>query len=160
MKQKKIFNLDYKQIKILIHPKSYVHAIIKFCNGITKILIHDTDMSIPIYNSIYDNKKKYFKKSLLDLKTINNLNFSTIDKKKFPSINIIKSVSTNNSLYETVLVSANDILVDSFLKNINNKLKKILNLSEFKRLNKVYPKTLKQIIDTDKKVRLKTQLYI
>ena len=48
------------QIKILIHPKSYVHAIIKFNNGITKILIHDTDMSIPIYNSIYDNKQQYY----------------------------------------------------------------------------------------------------
>ena len=123
-------------------------------------------MSIPIYNSIYDNKKKYFKSTLLDLKKINNLNFSTIDKKKFPSISIIKSVPTNDSLYETVLVSANDMLVDSFLKkkikftDINYKLKKILNLSEFKRLNKVYPKTLKQIIDTDKKVRLKTQFYI
>ena len=163
---KKIFNLNYKQIKILIHPNSYVHAIIKFCNGITKILIHDTDMSIPIYNSIYDNKKKYFKNTHLDLKKINNLNFSTIDKKKFPSINILKLVPTNNSLYETVLVSANDMLVDSFLKkkikftDINNKLKKILNLSEFKRLNKVYPKSLKQIIDIDKKVRLKTQFYI
>ena len=26
----KIFNISYKKLKILIHPKSYVHAIIKF----------------------------------------------------------------------------------------------------------------------------------
>ena len=163
---KKIFNLDYKQLKVLIHPKSYVHSIIKFSNGITKILIHDTDMSIPIYNSIYDNKKKYFKKSSINFKYINDLNFSTVDKKKFPSINLLKLVPAKNSLFETALVSANDMLVDSFLKkkikftDINYKLKKILNLGEFKRLNKVYPKTLKQIIDTDKRTRLKAQLYI
>ena len=49
---KNIFNLDYKKISILIHPKSYVHAIIKFKNGLIKIIVHDTDMKIPIFNSI------------------------------------------------------------------------------------------------------------
>ena len=49
---KKIFNLDYKNISILTHPNSYVHSIIKFNNGLTKVLIHDPDMTIPIFNSI------------------------------------------------------------------------------------------------------------
>ena len=35
---RKIFNFDYKKIDILIHSKSYVHAIVKFTNGLTKIL--------------------------------------------------------------------------------------------------------------------------
>ena len=52
----RIFNFDINKFEILIHPKSYVHAIIKFYNGLTKILIHDTDMRIPILNSIYDEK--------------------------------------------------------------------------------------------------------
>ena len=55
---KNLFNLSYKKISILTHPKSYIHAIIKFNNGITKILIHDPDMKIPIYNSIYKDKVK------------------------------------------------------------------------------------------------------
>ena len=33
---KKIFNINYKKIKILIHPKSYIHAILKFNNGLTQ----------------------------------------------------------------------------------------------------------------------------
>ena len=53
---KKIFNISYKKISILIHPSSYIHAIVKFKNGITKILIHDPDMKIPIINSIYQKK--------------------------------------------------------------------------------------------------------
>ena len=52
---KKIFNLNYKQLEILIHPKSYLHAIVKFNNGLSKLLVHDTDMRIPIFNSIYFN---------------------------------------------------------------------------------------------------------
>ena len=50
---KNIFNLIIKKIEILIHPKSYVHAIIKFKNGLIKIIAHDTTMKIPIFNSIY-----------------------------------------------------------------------------------------------------------
>ena len=34
---KKIFNFDLKKFKILIHPKSYIHAIVKFKNGLIKI---------------------------------------------------------------------------------------------------------------------------
>ena len=41
---KKIFNLNYKQLEILIHPKSYLHAIVKFNNGLSKLLVHDTNM--------------------------------------------------------------------------------------------------------------------
>ena len=133
-----------------------------FKNGLTKILVHDTDMSIPIFNSIYGNECSYYKSNNLNIDTINNLNLSKINIKKFPALNFLNKIPDKNSLFETVLISANDVLVDSFLDNmikytdINKKLKKIINISEFKRLKKVYPKSLKQIIDTAKKVRFKT----
>ncbi|WP_415301350.1 1-deoxy-D-xylulose-5-phosphate reductoisomerase [Candidatus Pelagibacter sp. Uisw_134_02] len=57
---KKIFNIQYSQLKILIHPQSYLHAIVKLNNGLTKLLIHDTNMTIPIFNSLYNNEKKKF----------------------------------------------------------------------------------------------------
>jgi len=87
---------------------------------------------------------------------------SYVNKIKFPSINLLKKIPNKNSLLETVLVSSNDVLVDCFLKkmikftDINYYLKKILNLREFKQLKTVYPKNLKQIMNIDKKVRLKT----
>ena len=59
---KKIFDIELSKFDILIHPKSYIHAIIKLKNGLIKIIAHDTDMKIPISNSIYigDKKKKIF----------------------------------------------------------------------------------------------------
>ena len=53
---KNIFNIPYNKIKILVHPKSYVHAIIKFKNGLIKIIAHDTTMEIPIFNSLLQYK--------------------------------------------------------------------------------------------------------
>ena len=40
----KIFKISYNKLAIIIHPKSYVHAIIRFKNGLTKIVVHDTSM--------------------------------------------------------------------------------------------------------------------
>ena len=37
---KNMFNVDYENLKILIHPKSYVHAIIQFKGGMIKIVAH------------------------------------------------------------------------------------------------------------------------
>jgi len=55
MEASKMFDFDLEKYKIFIHPQSYAHTIIKFKNGLIKMLLHDTDMKIPIFNSIYDN---------------------------------------------------------------------------------------------------------
>ena len=38
-----------------------MHAIIKFNDGMIKIIAHDTTMEVPIFNSIYADKKKMIK---------------------------------------------------------------------------------------------------
>jgi len=112
----RIFNLPLSKFKILIHPSSYVHAIVKFTNGITKFLIHDTSMDIPIFNSLYyDDPNKKLKSKEMNFDKINNLNFIQVSNSKFPSVNFLKKIPNNISLFETVLVSANDSLVESFL---------------------------------------------
>jgi len=108
----RIFKLPLSKFKILVHPKSYVHAIVKFTNGISKILIHDTNMEIPLFNSLYyNNSDKKLKTSEIDFDKMNNLNFSNVNLSKFPSINLLKKIPNNISLFETVLISANDSLV-------------------------------------------------
>ena len=163
MEAHKIFKIDLKKFKIIIHPNSYVHAIVKFKNGLSKILVHDTDMKIPIFNSLYEKKNKKITTKKIDFKTLNNLNFAKVDTKRFPSIKLINKIPNYNSLYETVIVSANDELVRLFLKKsisflkITECLNKITNLNQFIKYKKIYPKNLSQIIDLDETVRLKTR---
>ena len=156
----RIFNINLNKFKILIHPKSYLHSIIKFNNGISKLLIHDTDMKIPIFNSIYN--KKTIKSDQLNLNNLNNLDLKKPNIKQFSSIKLLKLFSNKISLFETVLVSANDELVNNFLEgnisylDIIKILKKILNLNEFIQLRHIRPKNLQQILNLNKYVRLKT----
>ena len=158
---KKIFNLDYNKLKILVHSKSYVHAIVKFKNGLTKILIHDTNMTIPIFNSLYQNSKKKVVSKKLDFSIINNLNFKDIDLKKFPVVKVLKKLPNNDSLYETIIVAANDNLVQMFLNNkihfldISKTMLKILKNKEFLKFKRIIPKNVDEITKLSNYVSLK-----
>ena len=161
---KKIFNLKYSQLSILIHPKSYLHAVILFKDRMIKIIAHDTTMDIPIFNTLYSKSHSFdrvTKFSNLDLIKMNNLNLSKIDEDKFPVIQLLKNLPIKNSLYETIIVKTNDILVDLFLRkkikytDISYLLLKILNLREFKQYKKICPKKIDDIIKLSDYVRLK-----
>ena len=158
---KKIFDLDYNKLKILVHPKSYVHAIVKFKNGLTKILIHDTNMTIPIFNSLYQGNEKKIVSKELDFSTISKLNFDKINLKKFPVVKILDKLPNNNSLFETVIVSVNDNLVQMFLDNkiqfldISRIMLKILKKKEFFKFKRIIPKKVEEITKLSDYVSLK-----
>ena len=151
---KNIFNLSYKQIDILIHPKSYIHSIIIYKNGLSKIILHDTTMRIPIFNSLYNNNKSYKNNKNLDLKKLNNLNLTKIDIKKFPVVKLLKKLPVNFSLFETIIVTINDFMVSKFLNNkihfndISNLVLYYLQLKEFNKYKKLRPKNIAEIIKT------------
>tara|TARA_B100001057_G_scaffold167746_1_gene168498 strand:+ start:1285 stop:2445 length:1161 start_codon:yes stop_codon:yes gene_type:complete len=157
---KKIFNLSYNKLSILIHPKSYVHAIIKFKNGLTKIIVHDTNMKIPIFNSLYSSNH-FINSRELNLKTLNNLELKNIDYMRFPVVKILNTLPEKSSLYESVLVIVNDYLVSKFLNNeINfrkliNMTNKISNLKEFQKFKKIKPKNVRDIYTLRDYVSLK-----
>ena len=158
---KKIFNFRYEQLEILIHPKSYLHAIVKFTNGLSKLLVHDTNMTIPIFNSIYPGHVKSIKSNPLNINVLNNLNLGKVDKKRFPAIKIISKLVNKDSLFETVIVSANDALVYNFIKHkikfndISKILLKIVDLQEFTKLKKVTPKNVEEVSKLANYVSLK-----
>ena len=124
---KNIFDISYNKISILIHPKSYVHALIKFNNGQIKILAHEADMKIPIHNSLYFKNPKKIITDDLNLNILNNLCLKKIDYTKFPTTKIINKLPKINSLYETALVTINDYFVFKFLENKIN-FKKLISL--------------------------------
>ena len=160
---KKIFNIELKKFKILIHPKSYVHAIVKLKNGLIKIVAHDTDMKIPITNSLYLNENKFIKTKNINVKILNNLKLTEVNKKQFPLIKLLKAVPKNNTLFETLLVSMNDELVSLFLNKkisydqISKNLLSRINSKSFSKFKHKKLNNLAQIQKLNNFVRLKTK---
>ena len=159
----RIFNIDMNKFSILIHPNSYIHSIIKFYNGQIKILAHDPDMKIPIFNSIYQNNSRKIITKKINFNILNNINLSKVDTNKFQSLKILKRLKNKNTLFETVLVSANDELVDLYIKNkikfldIHQKLTNIINNKKYSSLISKKPKNISDIITLSEDVRLKTR---
>ena len=159
---KNIFNLNYNDLSILTHPQSFVHTIIKFKNGLIKIIAHKTSMEIPIFNTLYSNSK-ILKTNELDVKYINNLEFFKLDVRKYPVVKILNNLPNKSSLFETIIVSTNDQLVDLYLSNkisftkISHSMLKIIKLREFLKYKKKHPKNVQEIINLSTYVRLKVK---
>ena len=158
---KKLFNIKYKNIKILTHPKSYLHSIIKLHNGLIKLLAHEPNMKIPIFNSIYLDKTYKITSKKIDLKILNNLNLNLINEKKFPLVKIIKILPEKNTLYETALISINDFFVNMFLKKKID-YKKMIKLifkyalhKSFLKFRKIELKKINDIYKIEKYIRIK-----
>jgi len=158
---RKLFDINYKKIKILTHPKSYVHAILKFNNGLTNVIVHDTTMKIPIFNTLFLNSDRKLETNKVDIDILNNLNLNNVNSKRFPMIKLLDFLPDNHSLYETVIVAANDKLVELFLNNkikftdIQKNLFKIIKKNEFQKFKKISPKNITDITNLNDYVRLK-----
>ncbi len=154
----KIFSLDLKQIEIVIHPQSLVHAIVEFKNGLFKFIYHETTMLIPIANAIFNsniNLNEFLKLKLNNKKIFfKNLNFQNVDIKRFP---IMKLKSRINEYTSTpiILNAVNEILVDQFLKkkipfsSFYNYILKVLNDRNYKKNAIKIPKNITQIFEID-----------
>ena len=118
-------------------------------------------MKIPIFNTLYSDVPKKINTNELSVQKLNNLNLTKVDLKKFPLVKLISKLPNKPSLFETVIVSANDELVNLFLEkkikftDISSKLFDLINLSEFRKYKKIKPNNFKTIIQINKYVRFK-----
>ena len=111
----KLFDFKIESLDILIHPESLVHAIVEFKNGLTKFIYHDTSMTIPLANAIFDgslNIEKFYKSKK---KMINNLSFEKVNPHLFPIIKIKNRLDEYPST-PIIINAVNEILVDQFLQ--------------------------------------------
>jgi len=152
----KIFNLPMNKLDIIIHPKSYVHALVNFKNGLSKMLIHETKMEIPIFNAIFSKTPEiYLKNQDINFDNLNGYNFIKPSNSIFPLLKVINFYWKNDSFFEIILVIVNDYFVEKFLDGqINFQIMQTKLLYKLKDpyLSKYYNKFPKNINDIYKMV--------
>ena len=161
---KELFSIDFEKIDIVIHPQSLVHAIVKYKNGLYKLLYFETDMGIPIGNVLFGKNFEInkFKNIKINKKTNfeNQLNFINVNEKKFPAIKLKPLLKKYASL-PIVLNAANEIFVDQFIKKnisfyaIINYLFTLLKDPKIRKYAIKRPSNLKTILTIDKWTRNK-----
>ncbi len=158
----KMFKFEFKKYKIMIHPQSYVHSIIRFKNGLIKMILYNTDMKIPISNILYNSKNKNLKIPNIEIKKINNINFRKVNKEFFPSIKIIDKYVKFGSSTPIIINASNEVLVNYFLKekigflDIVRTINRIFKDKEFTKYARRNAKSVNDIKFIDNWARLKT----
>ena len=158
----KIFKFNKKKYRIMIHPQSYVHSIIRFKNGLIKMILYNADMKIPISNTLYGRKNYVSNVKKIDTKVLNKMSFQNVNIKHFPSIKLISRCLNSGLLAPTIVNASNEVLVNLFLNNkigfldIVETINEIFKDKEFKKYATRNPASVKDIQMTDNWARLKT----
>tara|TARA_E500000331_G_scaffold356924_1_gene416788 strand:+ start:691 stop:1857 length:1167 start_codon:yes stop_codon:yes gene_type:complete len=158
----KIFNFNKKKYKIIIHPQSYIHSIVRFKNGLTKMILYETDMRIPISNTLFGVRNNVYKNDEIKIDKLNNISFHKVDTKKFPSILLIDKCLNMGPSASTIVNACNEVLVNLFLEgkitflDIVKKINKIFKDKDFKKYARRKPQTIKEVKIIDNWARLKT----
>ncbi len=158
----KIFKFNKKKYRIMIHPQSYVHSIIRFKNGLIKMILYNTDMKIPISNTLYGRKNHVLNVKKIDARILSKLSFQNVNTKRFPSIKLINKCLNLGFLAPTIVNASNEVLVSLFLTkkigflNIVKTINKIFRDKDFKKYARRKPESIKDIQITDNWARLKT----
>ncbi len=128
------FNLGAEEIEVIIHPESIIHGMVEFKDGSIISQMSIPDMKIPIQFALTNPDRESFPAKRLNLKEISSLNFKEIDQEKFPLIPLSYRALKEGGTLPAVLVGADEVAVDSFLKgkitfkNITDTVVKVSNL--------------------------------
>ena len=157
----KIFKFSKDKYRIMIHPQSYVHSIIRFKNGLIKMILYNTDMKIPISNTLYGRKNYASGIKKIDTEILSKMSFQNVNTKRFPSTKLINKCFNSGISTPIIINASNEVLVDLFLKgkirflDIVKMINEIFKHKEFKKYARKKAKSVKDIKITDNWARLK-----
>lgn len=157
-----LFNTDYDNIEVVIHPQSIVHSAIEYKDGSVVAQLGLPSMHIPIQYAItYPRRFEGIKSKSFSFSDIARLDFEKPDFEKFPSLNIAYNAGKTGGTAPVCMNAANEEAVFAFLDG-KIKLYNIYQITE-KMLNKhpvIKNPDIDTIIDVDKEIRLKTKEFI
>ncbi len=112
-----LFEVKPEQLEVLIHPQSIVHSLVELKDGSILAQLSITDMRIPIqYALSYPERFNNSSQISLDLAEINKLEFYSVDRKKFPAIDLANQALREGESFPVALNAANEVAVQAFLK--------------------------------------------
>ncbi len=154
-----LFNQNYSNIKVVIHPESIIHSAIEFVDGSVLAQMGVPSMHIPIqYALTFPERIKGIKSNSLNLFEVKNLSFYEPDLDKFKALKLAIEAGQSGGVYPAVLNAANEIAVYAFLED-KFKLGKIVEITEMALNNfeNISNPDLDTLFEIDKQVRIYTK---
>jgi len=112
-----LFDIDVRNIEILIHKEAIVHSMIEFVDGVILAQLGITDMRLPIQYALSYPRRLSSKINCMDFSKLKKLSFEAPDFRKFPCLSLAYEAAAMGGTAPCVLNAANEVAVSAFLEN-------------------------------------------
>ena len=106
---------EIKNIDVVIHPESIVHALVSYKDGAIKSLLAPHDMRVPLAYAMSSSARLNQNECKLDITEIGSLNFLKPDLQKFQVLRLVEDIMHEGKALPIVFNAANEVMVDLFL---------------------------------------------
>jgi 1-deoxy-D-xylulose-5-phosphate reductoisomerase len=110
-----LFDLEYSQIHVLIHPEGLVHAMAEFRDGSLRAEMAKADMRLPIQLALAWPERLPIGVEPVPL-TDRPLTFEPVDREAFPAVDLAYRVGGLGLTFPAVMNAANEVAVMAFLE--------------------------------------------
>lgn len=156
----RLFDVETKDVKVLVHPQSIVHSIVRTNDGMLYAQMSDPDMRHPIYSALIwpENRTNYLEPFNL---AGHDLSFFEPRMDDFPMLKLAYQCADKGGSYTIAFNAANEIAVDAFInKKIGfTDIPKIVEAT----LNcdwKKEPWTVEEVLDADRLSHEKARIIL
>ena len=156
-----LFDIPFKQMKILIHPEALVHSIVEFDNYVTQFNLFHNNMNIPILNFLNLTNIKYkYNDNRYFIDKYRSLNFNEIKDDVFPIYKFFNNINKKKPENLIKFNIGNEFAVNLYKNNkikytdIYRIIKKVTSLNLYSSLN-----TIKDIIQYHEEIEKKLQNF-
>jgi 1-deoxy-D-xylulose-5-phosphate reductoisomerase len=110
-----LFGLPLEKIKVLIHPQSVVHSMVRYRDGSVLAQMGQPDMRTPIAYGLAWPERIHAGVAPLNLTQLSGLSFTEPNFSQFPCLSLAFAAAKLGGTAPTVLNAANEIAVAAFL---------------------------------------------
>src|SRR5215211_1832954 len=110
-----LFNLEYSQIHVVIHPEGLVHGMAEFRDGSLRAEMASPDMRLPIQLALAWPERLPTGVEPVPL-TERLLTFEPVDREAFPAVDLAYRVGGLGLTFPAVMNAANEVAVMAFLE--------------------------------------------
>ena len=111
-----LFDLEYSQIHVLIHPEGLVHALAEFRDGSLRAEMASADMRLPIQLAL--GWPERLPDGVAPVPLVDRpLSFEPVDREAFPAVDLAYRVGGLGLTFPAVMNAANEVAVMAFLES-------------------------------------------
>lgn len=112
---KHLFDLEVKQLRVLVHPQSIIHGLVHYDDGSVLAQLGCADMRVPVSYCLNWPRRGTSPAPKLDFSTISALTFEPADLERFPCLRLAYEAMSEGGAATCALNAANEIAVAAFL---------------------------------------------